>query len=98
MSEMATSLASMAEAFKMKRAPKTAMAPTPPPGFPQDPLARAAIILEADGEFSKNEMMDAIEVFMADHNIVTVYASLQTSRACTSLLQRRLAKLQEGSV
>ena len=98
MSEMANSLASMVEVFKTKRAPKTQRAPTPPPTLPQDPLARAVVTLEADGAFSDDEMLDVIEVFMANHTFAAVYATLQTSRAHTSLAQRHLAKLRGGSM
>lgn len=97
MSEMATSLADMVKAIQKKRAPKT-RALSPPSRLPQDPLERAIITLEADAEFSDNEMMDVIDIFMADQDIARVYATLQTSRARTTLVQRHLAKLQEGSL
>ena len=98
MSEVANSLASMVEVFKMKRAPKTQRVPTPPPMLPQDPLARAVVTLEADGAFSDDEMLDIIEVFMANQTFVAVYATLQTSQACMSLVQHHLAKLWGGLV
>ena len=49
-----------------------------------------------DTEFSDNEMMDVIDIFMADQDIAKVYATLQTSRACTTLVQHHLVKMQEG--
>ena len=98
MSEMAMSLTSMVKAIKKKRVPKMPKVPTPPPQLPQDPLERAIIKLEADSAFSNNEMMDVTDVFMADHNIARVYATLQTSQAQTSLVQHHLEKMHEGSV
>ena len=95
---MANSLASMVEVFKMKRAPKTQRVPNPPPMLPQDPLARAVVTLEADGAFSNDEMLDIIEVFMANQTFVAVYATFQTSQAHTSLVQHHLAKLWGGLV
>lgn len=97
MQEMATSLAGMVKAINKKRAPKTPMAPTQPMGLQQDPLERAIITLEADAALSNNEMMEANNIFMADKDIARVYATLQTSRACTNLVQCHLAKLWDGS-
>ena len=51
-----------------------------------------------DAEFSDNEMMDVIDIFTADQDIAKVDATLQTSRACTTLVQHHLAKMQEGSL
>ena len=47
---------------------------------------------------STDEMLDVIEVFMANHTFAAVYATLQTSRARMSLVQRHLAKLRGGSM
>jgi hypothetical protein len=52
MFEMATSLASMVEAFQKKRLSKIPGALTPPLRLPQDPLKRAIVTLKADGAFS----------------------------------------------
>ena len=97
MTEMATSLADMVKVIKKKRVLKM-RALTPPPMLPQDPLERAIVKLEADAEFSDDEMMNVIDIFMADQDIAKVYATLQTSRACTTLVQHHLAKMQEGSL
>ena len=97
MQEMATSLAGMVKAITKKRVPKTPVAPILPMGLPQDPLERAIITLEADAALSDNEMMEAINVFMADKDIARVYATLRTTHARTNLMQRHLAKLREGS-
>ena len=97
MQEMATSLAGMVKAITKKRAPKTPVALILPMGLPQDPLERAIITLEADAALSDNEMMEAIDVFMADKDIARVYVTLWTTHACTNLMQRHLAKLREGS-
>ena len=68
MTKMATSLADMVKVIKKKRAPKTRVL-TPPPTLPQDPLERAIVKLEVDAEFSNNEMMNVIDIFMADQDI-----------------------------
>lgn len=89
LSKMATSLTSMVKAIKKKREPKT------PRALTLDPLERAIVTLEADTAFSDDEMMDVIDVFMADPDIARVYATLQTSQVHTTLVQRHLAKKQE---
>ena len=91
---MAASLANVVDVINKKRAL------TPPLRLLQDPLERVVITLKADVALSDNdnEMLEAIDILMTNEKIAKVYATLQTSQARTNLIQRHMAKLQEGLV
>jgi hypothetical protein len=95
MSSINDTLGDIAKSIKKRKAARAAASRAT--ALPQDTLERAVIILEDDAAFSDNETMEVIDMFMADQEVVRVYASLQTAHTCTNLVMHHLAKLREGS-
>ena len=91
MSKVAGSLSDIAKAVKKRKAAK-ALA-----GLTQGPLERAIAILETDAAFNDDTMPKIIELFMANRDIATVYATLQSFHGRTNLVQYHLAKLEGGA-
>jgi hypothetical protein len=99
MTQMADSLRDVADEMKTRRESKAhereqTARQNLTPKLPDDPQERAIAILEQDATLSDNEMIQVIDYFMADRDLARVYATLQTSRARTSFLESRLAKLR----
>jgi hypothetical protein len=88
---MAGYLRDMVDLMKERRESK---AREPKSLLPDDPQERPIVILEQDAAFSDDEMLEAIDYFMADRNLARAYAALQIPRTRTGFLQRRLAKLR----
>ena len=95
MSEMANSLAKMADAMKTKRESKACKQPLTSK-IPSDPQERAITFLEDDAYFSDNEMYEIFDLFRADPDIARTYSAIKTPRMRTGFIQRHLAKVCEG--
>ena len=93
MSNISKKLSDIAKSIKKRQAARdaarTAAQATAPP---LDALEWAVIILKDDGAFSDHETMEVIDMFMADWELVRVYATLQTSHTRTNFVMHHLAK------
>jgi hypothetical protein len=94
MTEVANSLAEMADAMKTKRESKARKLPSTSK-IPGDPQERAITFLEEDLCFSDNEMYEIFNLFRADPDLANVYSTIKTSRMHPGFIQRHLVKVRE---
>ncbi len=91
MADMSDTLHDMVNYMQSRKEEKAGKQPSATK-LQEDPQERAIAILQKDAPYSDNELMDVVDIFMADCDFTRVYATLDTSRMHTIFLQRRLKK------